>query len=108
MNDTRNYNQIFEIFENEENEIEYFGRSLGKSAYGEVREIKLKNSVKMMASKLVKKERDDDKMTEIKVAQEIRGNNILKINKINDEEDDFNRNDSKYDSCMQYREETGR
>ena len=94
MNDTRDYNQIFEIFENEENEIEYFGRSLGKSAYGEVREIKLKNSVKMMTSKLVKKERDDDKMTEIKVAQEIRGNNIIKINKvitkiINDEEYDL-------------------
>ena len=94
MNDTRNYNQIFEIFENEENEIEYFGRSLGKSVYGEVREIKLKNSVKMMAAKLVKKGRDDNNMNETMVALEIRGNNIIKINKviteiINDEEYDL-------------------
>ena len=78
MKDSQDYNRIFEIFQKEENTIEYFGRSLGKGAYGEVREIKLKNSVKMMAAKLVKKERDDE-MTEIKVAQEIRGNNIIII-----------------------------
>ena len=76
--DNKDYNQIYEIFQKEEdNLIEYFGRSLGKGAYGEVREIKLKNSVKMMAAKLIKKKRDDD-LNEIIVAQEIRGYNIIK------------------------------
>ena len=47
----RNYNEIYKRFEGE-NDIEYFGRSLGKGAYGEVRDVKMKNVNKMMAAKL--------------------------------------------------------
>ena len=86
----RDYNNVFEEFKKDDNGIEYFGKLLGKGAYGEVREVKLKNSVKMMASKLLKKENDED-MNEIIVAQDLKGYNIIKINKtiskvINDEE----------------------
>ncbi len=47
----RNFDEIFKRFEDEE-DIEYFGRSLGKGAYGEVRDVKMKNANKMMAAKL--------------------------------------------------------
>ena len=83
MIDSRDYNPIFEIFQKEDNLMEYFGRSLGKGAYGEVREIKLKSSNKMMAAKLIKKESDDDNLKETMIAaQDIKGYNIIKINKV--------------------------
>ena len=47
----RNFDEIFKRFEDEE-DIEYFGSSLGKGAYGEVRDVKMKNANKMMAAKL--------------------------------------------------------
>ena len=47
----RNFDKIYKKFEGE-NDIEYFGRPLGKGAYGEVRNVKIKNVNKMMAAKL--------------------------------------------------------
>ena len=83
MEDTseiKNFNNAFDFFKKNDNQIEYFGKTLGKGAYGEVREVKLKNSLKMMAAKLVKKD-NDNTMYELEVAQDLRGNNIIKINK---------------------------
>ena len=91
MKNNKDYNLIFEAFRKEEEyTIDYFGRTLGKGAYGEVREVKLKNNIKIMAAKLLKKEKEDD-MNEIMVVQDIRGFNIIKIMKtiskrINEEE----------------------
>ena len=79
-NEIKNFNSVFEFFKKNDNQIEYFGKTLGKGAYGEVREVKLKNSIKMMAAKLVKKDNDNN-MNELEVAQDLRGNNIIKINK---------------------------
>ena len=83
MEDTseiKNFNNVFDFFKKNDNQIEYFGKTLGKGAYGEVREVKLKNSLKMMVAKLVKKDNDNN-MNELEVAQDLRGNNIIKINK---------------------------
>ena len=83
MEDTseiKNFNNVFDFFKKNDNQIEYFGKTLGKGAYGEVREVKLKNSLKMMVAKLVKKD-NDNTMYELEVAQDLRGNNIIKINK---------------------------
>ena len=74
------YNEVFESFKRDDNQIEYFGKGLGKGAYGDVREVKLKNNVKVMAAKLIKREKNEP-LIEIKVSQEIRGNNIIKISK---------------------------
>ena len=76
----KNFNSVFEFFKKNDSQIEYFGKTLGKGAYGEVREVKLKNSVKIMSAKLVKKDAGGD-FGEIEVAQDLRGNNIIKINK---------------------------
>ena len=55
------------------------GKVLGKGAFGEVRDIKFKG--KTMAGKIIRK--DNDKMTdEEKYSEELRGQNIIKINKI--------------------------
>ena len=72
MKDFIYYNHIFEIFKKEENTIESFGRSLGKVAYGEECEIKLKNSVKMLAAKLFKKEKDYNIMSETMIAKKLK------------------------------------
>ena len=72
-----NFNSIFELFTKNYSQIEYFGKTLGKGAYGEVREVKLKNNVKIMAAKLVKKE-NDDILNDSEIAQDLRGNNIIK------------------------------
>lgn len=75
------YSKYFEDFKKDpQYGIDYFGKPLGKGAYGEVREVKLNNSVKMMAAKLVKKGNNDDN-NEIMIAQDLRGYNIIKINK---------------------------
>ena len=75
-----NFDSIFDYFKKNDSQIEYFGKTLGKGLYSEVREVKLKNSEKKMAAKLVKKENDNLKETEL--VQELRGNNIIKMNKI--------------------------
>ena len=74
-------NLIFEFFRKNDNQIEYFGKALAKDTYGKVREIKLKNCMKLMAAKLVKKDNCNNS-NEIEVAQDLRGYNIIKINKI--------------------------
>ena len=68
---------IYNKFKNEE--ILDIGRLLGKGAFGEVRDIKMKN--KMAAGKLLKKE-IDELTEEERYSQEIIGPNIIKINKI--------------------------
>ena len=76
----RDYNGIFESFKKDDSQIDFFGKALGKGAYGEVREVKMKNSMKIMAAKLILKEKDEE-ANEIIVANDIRGNHIIKINK---------------------------
>ena len=78
--ENKDYNEIFESFRQDDNQIEYFGKGLGKGSYGEVREVKMKNSMKIMAAKLIRKEKGEE-VNEVKFANDIRGNNIIKINK---------------------------
>jgi len=77
-NRSNSRNESLEIFEKflDKNDI---GKVLGKGAFGEVRDIKFKG--KTMAGKIIRK--DNDKMTdEEKYSEELRGQNIIKINKI--------------------------
>ena len=55
------------------------GKILGKGAFGEVRDIVYKN--KTMAGKLIKRE-NDEKSEEEKYGVDLRGPNIIKINKV--------------------------
>ena len=55
------------------------GKLLGKGAFGEVRDISYKN--KTMAGKLIKRE-NDEKSEEEKYGVDLRGQNIIKINKV--------------------------
>ena len=71
---------MFESFKSDDPQILIFSKVLGKGAYGEVKEVKLSNSPKVMAAKLIKKDKNENS-NEIMVAQELRGNNIIKINK---------------------------
>jgi len=75
----RNFDEIYKRFEGE-NDIEYFGRSLGKGAYGEVRDVKMKNSNKMLAAKLYIKKKSEQP-GEAYYPEKLRGPNIVKINK---------------------------
>ena len=75
----RNFDEIFKRFEDEE-DVEYFGRSLGKGAYGEVRDVKMKNANKMLAAKLYIKKKSD-LPGEVYYPERLRGPNIVKINK---------------------------
>ena len=80
-----NFNNIFEEFQREQNEIEKFGRNL--DADGEVREVKLRNTSKMLAARLIKKERDfrNETMIKTEVYGLIKTNKIIS-KKINDED----------------------
>ena len=69
--------EIFKNFKNDGN-FEQFGKVLGKGSFGEVREIVYKN--KQMAGKIVRV-RDYDKFGEY-YAADLKGQNIIKINKI--------------------------
>ena len=76
--DKNELKDIFTKFINE-NEFTEIGKVLGKGAFGEVRDVKFKN--KTMAGKITK--RDDDEISEEeKYAIDLRGQNIIKINKI--------------------------
>ena len=55
-----NFNDVFDYFKKNVNEIEYIGKTLRKGDYGEIREVKLKNCMKIMAAKLVKKDNDNN------------------------------------------------
>ena len=76
-----NFNDVFEFFRKNDSQIECFGKTLGKGAYSEVREVKLKNSMKMMAAKLIKNDNENINSNEIEIAKDLRGNNIIKMNK---------------------------
>ena len=86
-----NFDYKFEQFKTDkESGIEGYGKTLGKGAYGEVREVKLFNSNKLMAGKLIKKKNGKED-NEIGIATDVKGNNIIKVVKalskqINDEE----------------------
>ena len=69
--------EIFEKFKN--GEITGIGKLLGRGAFGEVRDIIFKN--KTAAGKLRKRE-SNEITEEEKFSQELRGQNIIKINKI--------------------------
>ena len=80
----RNFDEIYKKFEGEE-DIEYFGRSLGKGAYGEVRDVKMKNASNMMAAKLYIKTKSE-LPGEAYYPEKLRGKNIVKINKTIEQE----------------------
>ena len=69
---------IYNQFKNDDGNLE-IGRLLGRGGFGEVREIKYKN--KTMAGKLLKKS-NNGMLDEEKYGLELRGQNIIKINKI--------------------------
>ena len=62
------------------NDFTDVGKLLGKGAFGEVRDIKFRN--KTMAGKLIERENSDQQSEEEKVGSNLRGQNIIKINKI--------------------------
>ena len=61
------------------NDFTDVGKLLGKGAFGEVRDIKFRN--KTMAGKLIERENSDQQSEEEKVGSNLRGQNIIKINK---------------------------
>ena len=79
--DNKDFSEVFESFKNDDPQIEYFGKLLGKGAYDEVGEVKLSTSSKVMAAKLIFKEKEENSR-ETAVAQELKGNKIIKVNKI--------------------------
>ena len=74
------YLKIFEEFRKKnDKEIIAIGKILGSGSFGEVRDIKFKN--KIMAGKLIER-KDGEKTEEEKLSLELRGQNIVRINKI--------------------------
>lgn len=69
---------IFNAFKKDNPSILYFGKILGKGAYGQVREIKLKDTQKIMAVKIIRED-DSDKLGEISFIDLLKGQNIIKI-----------------------------
>ena len=79
-NRTSRYKKIFDEFQKRnDNEILGIGKILGSGNFGEVRDIKYKN--KIMAGKLIERE-DNEKSEEEELSSELRGQNIIRINKI--------------------------
>ena len=73
------YNDIFNFFLKNENDINQIGKVLGRGAFGEVRDIRFKN--KIMAAKIIEKEKDE--LTEAeKLALDLKCQNIIRINRI--------------------------
>ena len=70
---------VYEKFK-EEFDFTEVGKILGRGAFGEVRDIKFRN--KTMAGKLIKRENKNRQSEEEKKGVELRGQNIIKINKI--------------------------
>ena len=73
------YEEVFNEFKKREKDIERIGKILGRGAFGEVRDIRLKN--KIMAGKIIEKERKEITEEE-KIAKDLRSQNIIRINKI--------------------------
>ena len=86
------FEEVFKFIKENDPSIEYFGRILGKGSYGQVRDVKIKNISKVLSAKLIfyedKKDKKDKKeeMDESKLATELRGNNIVKINRASKKE----------------------
>ncbi len=80
MNDAEAGRVINEFKEANPN-ILYFGKILGKGAYGQIRDVKLKDSQKIMAAKLIRKD-DEDKLGEIQFVDLLKNPNIIKINQV--------------------------
>ena len=73
----KNYDDVFNQFKALDDDISDFLRTLGRGAFGEVREVKIGN--KIYAAKLVEKEKSDNLEPE-----KLRGINIIKIVKISE------------------------
>ena len=73
------YEVIFNEFLKREENINKIGKVLGRGAFGEVRDIRIKN--KIMAGKIVEKE-NNEKTNEEKMAIDLKCENIIRINKI--------------------------
>ena len=74
------YDQAFEGFKRRyPTEINYIGKVLGKGAFGEVRDVKYKG--KSMAVKIMEKD-NEDKLQGEKLATNLRNHNIIKIQRI--------------------------
>ena len=73
----KNYDDVFKQFKDLDEDISDFLRTLGRGAFGEVREVKIGN--KIYAAKLVEKEKSDNLEPE-----KLRGTNIIKIVKISE------------------------
>ena len=76
---TDKYGDVFKFFKDNEQNNQGIGKILGKGAFGEVRDIKYKSRV--MAGKLIEKE-DKEQSEELSLSVDLRGNNIIKTNKI--------------------------
>ena len=76
---TDKYGDVFKFFKDNEQNNQGIGKILGKGAFGEVRDIKYKSRV--MAGKLIEKE-DKEVSEELSLSVDLRGNNIIKTNKI--------------------------
>ena len=73
----KNYDEVFKKFKDLDEDIEDFRRTLGRGAFGEVREVLIGS--KVYAAKLVEKEKSDNLEPE-----RLRGANIIKIVKISE------------------------
>ena len=74
------FSQIFKTFqERNKKEILQIGKVLGKGAFGEVRDIIFKS--KVMAGKITERE-NDEKSQEEKYLFDLRGHNLIRMNKI--------------------------
>ncbi len=77
MNSTE-FERVFKEFKEKNSSILYFGKTLGKGAYGQVREVVLNNSQKVLAAKLIKKDKDE-KFGEIEYIDHLKNKNTIKI-----------------------------
>jgi serine/threonine protein kinase len=80
MNDAE-ADRVLNAFRTDNPSILYFGKILGKGAYGQVRDVKIKDTPKVLAAKLIRKD-DDDKLGEIKFVDLLKNTNIIKINQV--------------------------
>lgn len=74
-----NCDSIFNEFTLDDTEIDFIGKPLGRGSYGEVRDIKLKKSERMLACKLIKKRKNEAVLGETTLIQELHGPYIIKI-----------------------------
>ena len=81
MNGKSQFDEVFKTFkESYPREITKIDKILGRGAFGEVREIYYKG--KVLAGKVIEKEEEDEKTGEELLATELRGQNIIRINRV--------------------------